>query len=54
SKVEPLTQNPDYVKCTRSWKYIPKADAVEIADGEYVTKRDDIAMRTNKQKEAAA
>lgn len=54
AKVEALTQDENYVKCIRSWKYIPKFEAEEIADGEYVTKRDSISLKINKAKEEAA
>jgi isoleucyl-tRNA synthetase len=52
--VESLPQNENYTKCVRSWKYILKADAVEIADGEYITQRDAMALEANKKAEKAA
>ena len=52
--VESLPQNESYVKCLRSWKYVPKDQAVEIANGEFVTKRDAIALEANKKDVKAA
>tara|TARA_R110000868_G_scaffold262401_2_gene521148 strand:- start:128793 stop:131690 length:2898 start_codon:yes stop_codon:yes gene_type:complete len=52
--VTPLTMSTDYVKCTRSWRYVAKEDAVNVEEDVYVTARDAVSLKANKEKEEAA